>query len=382
MVLLQGFLLILSEESMAMSFDILPLSDWLPHHAKPLVISGPCSAESREQLLSTARSLVQIPQVRVFRAGIWKPRTRPSKFEGVGSEGLEWMKEVKRETGLLTTVEVARPEHIYEALQMDIDILWIGARTVVNPFSVQELAEVLKGVDIPVMVKNPLNPDVKLWLGALERLNASGIRKLIAVHRGFYYYKHSVYRNQPMWEIPIDLQWQVPGLPVICDPSHICGKRELLQGVSQKALDLGMDGLMIESHIRPEEALTDADQQITPEVLAVILKNLTVRQYTGSKEFQTKLEHLRHEIDKMDAELIDILSKRMKIVDEIGLYKKDNNITILQIRRWSEIIYDRLNLGVKAGLPKDFLLKMLQLVHKESIRRQEEIMGQEEEEEI
>ncbi len=362
-------------------FDILPISQWLPASAIPLVISGPCSAENHGQVLSTARQLARIPQVKVFRSGIWKPRTRPSRFEGVGIEGLKWLREVKAETGLLTTVEVAKASHIEDALKYGIDILWIGARTVVNPFSVQELAEVLKGVDIPVMVKNPLNPDVKLWLGALERLNSSGISKLIAVHRGFYYYKHSIYRNQPMWEIPIDLQRQVPGLPIICDPSHICGRRDLIQGVSQKALDLGMAGLMIESHIDPDVALTDAEQQVTPDVLAGIISNLIVRMPSGDKEFETHLEQLRREIDKMDAELIDILSRRMKIVEEIGQYKRHNNITILQIRRWSEIIHDRLNLGDKVGLHKDFLLRLLQLVHKESIRKQEEIMGLPDEEE-
>jgi len=362
-------------------FDILPLKEWLPASSLPLVISGPCSAESRDQVLSTARELSYIPQVKVFRSGIWKPRTRPSKFEGVGVEGLKWLQEVQSETGLMTTVEVAKASHIEEALKYGVDILWIGARTVVNPFSVQELADVLKGVDIPVLVKNPLNPDVKLWLGALERLNGAGIRKLIAIHRGFYYYKHSIYRNQPMWEIPIDLQRQVPGLPIFCDPSHICGRRDLLQGISQKALDLGMEGLMIESHIHPDEALTDAEQQLSPTELTLLLQNLVVRNSSGDQAFESHLEKLRHEIDKMDAELIDILSKRMHIVEEIGRYKRNNNITILQIRRWSEIIYDRLNLGEKVGLNKDFLMKMLQLVHKESIRKQEDIMGLPEEEE-
>lgn len=365
-----------------MQFDIIPLKDWLPFSSMPLVISGPCSAESHDQLLATARRLATIPQVKVSRAGIWKPRTRPSKFEGVGSKGLKWMQEVKAETGLLTTVEVASPEHVEAALKHEIDILWIGARTVVNPFSVQELAESLKGTDVPVLIKNPLNPDVKLWLGALERMNSVGIRKLVAIHRGFYYYKHSIYRNHPMWEIPIDLQWQVPGLPILCDPSHICGRRDLLQGVSQKALDLGMSGLMIESHVSPDVALTDADQQITPETLKALLEHLVVRQYQGDKEFETHLEELRHEIDKIDAELIDTLSKRMKIVEEIGQYKRQNNITVLQIRRWSEIIYDRLGMGERHGLNKDFLLKMLQLVHKESIRKQEEIMGQPDDDEM
>jgi chorismate mutase len=288
---------------------------------------------------------------------------------------LQWLKDVQQETGLLTAVEVARPEHVEACLKNNVDILWLGARTVVNPFSVQELSEVLKGVDIPVMVKNPLNPDISLWLGALERLNQAGIRKLAAIHRGFYYYRHALYRNQPMWEVPIELQRQVPDLPVICDPSHISGRRDLLLQVSQKALDLEMAGLMIESHSDPDHALTDANQQITPSDLEALLGSLIVRQTKGNKEFETKLEMLRREIDKMDAELLDILSRRMKIVDEIGQYKKENNITILQIRRWSDIIFDRLNLGSRIGLDREFLLQMLQLVHEESIRRQEGIMS-------
>lgn len=355
--------------------DIIPLRDWLPTQDFPLVISGPCSAESLHQVMETARKLAAVPQVKVFRSGLWKPRTRPSAFEGVGNIGLEWLKEVQQETGLLTAVEVARPEHVEACLKNNVDILWLGARTVVNPFSVQELSEVLVGVDIPVMVKNPLNPDVSLWLGALERLNKAGIRKLAAIHRGFYYYRHALYRNQPMWEIPIELQRRAPGLPVICDPSHICGRRDLLAGVSQKALDLEMAGLMIESHYHPDEALTDANQQITPSDLTDLLASLIVRHPTGNPEFETRLEMLRREIDKMDAELLDILSKRLKIVDEIGQYKKENNITILQIRRWSDIIGDRLNLGSRFGLNNEFLIQMLQLVHEESIRRQEKIMG-------
>jgi len=360
---------------MEKQLDIIPLSDWIPKGSSPLVISGPCSAESYTQVMDVARKLAAIPQVRVFRAGLWKPRTRPSAFEGVGEVGLQWLKDVQQETGLLTAVEVARPEHVEACLKNNVDILWLGARTVVNPFSVQELSEVLKGVDIPVMVKNPLNPDISLWLGALERLNQAGIRKLAAIHRGFYYYRHALYRNQPMWEIPIELQRQIPDLPVICDPSHICGRRDLLLQVSQKALDLEMAGLMIESHIDPDHALTDANQQITPFDLETLLGSLIVRQTTGNKEFETKLEMLRREIDKMDAELLDILSRRMKIVDEIGQYKKENNITILQIRRWSDIIFDRLNLGSRIGLDREFLLQMLQLVHEESIRRQEGIMS-------
>ncbi len=360
---------------MEKQFDITPLGDWLPTGNFPLVISGPCSAETHDQVIGTALKLAAIPQVKVFRTGLWKPRTRPSSFEGIGNIGLEWLSEVRQRTGLLTAVEIARPEHVEACLKHKVDILWLGARTVVNPFSVQELAEALKGVDIPVMVKNPLNPDISLWLGALERLNKSGIHKLIAIHRGFYYYRHSLYRNQPMWEIPIELQRLVPGLPVICDPSHICGRRDLLLPISQKALDLEMAGLMIESHTDPDHALTDANQQITPEDLEILLNSLVIRQSQGNPEFETKLEMLRREIDKMDAELLDILNKRMKIVDEIGQYKKENNITILQMHRWSDIYHDRFNLGSRIGLGREFLLKMLQLVHEESIRRQEEIMG-------
>jgi chorismate mutase len=366
---------------MEKQFDIIPLKDWLPTENFPLVISGPCSAETYEQLIGTALKLAAIPQVKVFRAGLWKPRTRPSTFEGVGNIGLEWLSDVQHITGLRTAVEVARPEHVEASLKHKVDILWLGARTVVNPFSVQELAEVLKGVDIPVMVKNPLNPDIALWLGALERLNKSGIRKLVAIHRGFYYYHHALYRNQPMWEIPIELQRRVPGLPVICDPSHISGRRDLLLPVSQKALDLEMAGLMIESHIDPDHALTDANQQVTPEELTALISSLVVRQYKGSSEFETRLEMLRREIDKMDAELLDIISKRMKIVDEIGQYKKENNITILQIQRWNEIILDRLSLGSRMGLGREFVLQLLQLIHEDSIRRQEEIMGFDEKEE-
>lgn len=357
------------------TFDFLPLNDWIPAGNFPVVISGPCSAETQEQVIATARKLAAIPHVKVFRAGLWKPRTRPSAFEGVGNIGLEWLKEVQRETGLLTAVEVARPEHVELCLKNNVDILWLGARTVVNPFSVQELSEVLHGVDIPVMVKNPLNPDISLWLGAIERVYKAGIRKIAAIHRGFYYYHHAIYRNQPMWEIPIELQRRLPGLPVICDPSHISGRRDLLLPVSQKALDLEMAGLMIESHVFPDQALTDANQQITPEDLKVLLDSLIIRSPTGTPEFETRLEMLRREIDKMDAELLDILSKRMKIVDEIGQYKMENSITILQIRRWSDIIFDRLNLGSRIGLSREFLLQLLQLIHEESIRRQEEIMG-------
>jgi chorismate mutase len=360
---------------MTVHLDILPLKSWLPTEALPLVIAGPCSAETEEQVLLTARELAKIPQVKVFRAGIWKPRTRPNSFEGVGKKGLKWLKRVKQETGLLTTVEVANPVHVAEALDHGVDILWIGARTVVNPFSVQEISTALQGIDIPVMVKNPLNPDIKIWIGALERFNQAGIKKLVAVHRGFSFFNRSPYRNAPMWEIPIELKTLFPELPVIVDPSHICGETGMLLSTSQKALDLEMNGLMIETHIRPQEALTDKEQQITPLMLGELLSNLILRKEYGNIEFENKLEELRTEIDKLDEELIDILARRMMIVEEIGNYKKKHSITILQLKRWSEIIRDRVNAGVHLGLSRNFLLKLLESLHEESIQRQTDVMN-------
>lgn len=361
---------------MAESYSIQPLTSWLGEHERPAVISGPCSAESHEQVMTIARQLAKIPQVKAMRAGIWKPRTRPSAFEGVGEKGLKWLQEVQAETGLKVTVEVARPSHVAQALEHKIDILWIGARTTGNPFSIQELAEALQGVDVPVMVKNPLNPDLKLWLGALERFNQAGITKLAAVHRGFHCYDEGPYRNNPRWEIPIELKRLVPGLPIICDPSHICGNRHMIAEVSQKALDLEMDGLMIETHIDPDNALTDSIQQIVPLALKNILDNLTIRIEKGNQEFSDKLEELRQKIDRIDKELIQVLGKRMGIVHEMGEYKRNHNITILQIERWRDIINSRLKIAEKQGLERDFLLKLLQLVHNESIRMQTEILNQ------
>lgn len=352
---------------------ISPLKDWLSDE-KPIIISGPCSAESFEQLMQTAICLKDIENVKVFRAGVWKPRTRPSKFEGVGDIGLEWLKEVRKETGLKTAVEVASQLHVEKALKANVDMLWIGARTVVNPFLVQNIADTLKGVDIPVMVKNPLHPDVDLWIGALERLNKSGIDKLIAIHRGFFFYKNHDYRNQPMWEIPIELKRLVPELPVFCDPSHISGKRDNIFRISQKAIDLEMDGLMIETHIKPDEALTDANQQITPKELKNIINKISIRTKRKENEsINSTIDKFRLEIDKLDAELLDILQKRMNIVDEIGKYKKNNDITILQIERWREMYLQRMDIGKNMGYNVDFLKKLLKLIHQESIRRQENI---------
>ncbi len=360
---------------MTVQLDIVPLASWLPGSSQPLIIAGPCSAETESQVMKTATEIVAIPGITVFRAGIWKPRTRPSAFEGVGKKGLKWLQKVKRETGLLVTVEVASPLHVKQALDHGIDILWIGARTSVNPFSVQEIAEALEGSDIPVMVKNPLNPDLKTWMGALERLNQAGVRNLVAVHRGFSFFNRSPYRNAPMWEIPIELKSLCPELPVIVDPSHICGNRELLLPVAQKALDLEMQGLMIETHISPSKALTDKNQQLTPAQLTELLSKLIYRQSSVPLEFENRMEVLRSEIDKLDEELIDILSRRMNVVEEIGHYKKANRITTLQLKHWNQLTTDRIETGVRLGLSKEFILKLLETVHEESIQRQIDVMN-------
>lgn len=355
--------------------DFPTIQSWIPGSTKPLVIAGPCSAESEAQVLQTAHALKLIPQVKVFRSGIWKPRTRPGSFEGVGPTGLGWMKKVKEETGLLTTVEVAKPHHVQEAIEHGIDILWIGARTVVNPFSMEELAESLSGIDIPVLVKNPVNPDLKLWIGAIERLNKNGIHRIAAVHRGFYQYEKTQYRNAPQWEIPIELMRQMPGLPVLCDPSHIGGNRSLIQPIAQQAMDLEMDGLMIETHPDPDRAWTDASQQINPETLAEILSNLILRDPKGNREFERTLEELRHEIDLIDYELIWLLARRMEKAEEMGRYKFSHNITILQLQRWKELFADRIKKGNKAGLDTRFLASLLQLVHEQSIEIQTNVMN-------
>ena len=361
---------------MTNTLNIEPLENWLKDFPKPLVISGPCSAESEEQLLNTAKQLILLTNIRIFRAGIWKPRTRANMFEGVGEIGLQWLRNIKKETGLLTTVEVAKPHHIEACLTYGVDILWIGARTAVNPFSIQELAEVLKGVDIPVMIKNPVTPDIQLWLGVIERINQVGITKIIAIHRGFNTFGKSAYRNEPLWEIPIELKSICPNLPIICDPSHIAGNKKLLLSVAQKAIDLAMEGLIIESHINPSKALTDARQQITPEELQHLLNQLVYRTSTcDDKDFIANLVRFRSEIDRIDEELLNVLSRRMGVVAKIGKFKKQHNITILQLERWNSILYNRLELAEKLGIDQSFLLKLLQLVHKESIQIQTEIMS-------
>lgn len=357
-------------------YDIAPLSSWIDLQGNALVISGPCSAESEKQVIETAKELARIPMVKIFRSGLWKPRTRPYYFEGVGEKGLEWLKKVKKETGLLTTVEVANPQHVEACLKNEVDILWIGARTVVNPFSVQEITEVLKGIDIPVMIKNPVSPDLKLWIGAIERVNRAGIRKMIAIHRGFYSLSKTLFRNPPMWEMPIELKRIIPNIPVITDPSHICGNTNMLLHISQKAMDLEMDGLMLESHYKPASALTDVEQQISPVQLRELLDKLVVRKTRGGQEFQKQLNELREEIDKIDAEIIEKIAQRLDLVSKVGETKKKNNITILQIQRWSEVFKERLQQGKAHGLNHDFLSKFLEILHEEAIRIQNERMNE------
>lgn len=361
---------------MKLHLNIQPLNSWINVKNEPLIISGPCSAETEDQLLSTAHLLAATGKVSVLRAGIWKPRTRPGEFEGIGSIGLEWLKKAKAETGLPTAVEVANAKHVEEALAAGVDILWIGARSTVNPFTVQEIADALQGVDIPVLVKNPVNPDLQLWIGALERINKAGITKLGAIHRGFSSFEKSAFRNEPMWELAIQLKTLCPELPIINDPSHICGNRELLPYIAQKALDLDMQGLMIESHLDPSIAWTDAKQQVTPAALSEMISKFTLRKpESKNEEFADKLADLRKEIDKIDDLVLQKLAERMSITQKIGEFKRDNKVTILQVNRWDEIMQKRTAFAKALKLDVNFTEKFLELVHGESIRRQTEIMN-------
>ena len=326
---------------------------------RPVVMAGPCSAETEEQVMNTARQLSKIG-IKIFRAGIWKPRTKPGCFEGIGEKGLPWMQRVQKETGMLVATEVANTAHVEAALKAGIDILWIGARTSANPFAMQEIADALRGVDIPVLVKNPVNPDLELWIGALERLNGAGIRRLGAIHRGFSTYDKRIYRNLPMWHIPIELRRRIPSLPMICDPSHIGGKRELIAPLCQQAMDLGFDGLIIESHCTPDEAWSDASQQVTPEVLDFILDRLVIRSTTQSTE---SLHSLRFQIDECDNNIIDILAKRMRISREIAVYKREHNMTVVQPSRYNEILDKRVAQGMLCGMSADFLKTIFEAIH-------------------
>jgi chorismate mutase len=341
----------------------------------PFIIAGPCSAETREQVLETAAALAKMP-VKLFRSGIWKPRTRPGSFEGKGVEALAWLKEARETYGLPITVEVAEPAHIEQALKYGVDVLWIGARTTVNPFQVQGLADALKGVDIPLMVKNPVNPDVDLWQGAIERFERIGITDIAAIHRGFSSYDTvSVYRNQPNWPIPIELKRRKPGLFMICDPSHITGNRDKVAEVAQRAIDMGFSGLMIETHPRPPEALSDAAQQLTPEALQRLLSGLVLRrQYTEDMSKAMELEYLRQLMDGVDAEIIDLLARRMELSERMGAVKKASNMTAYQPDRWREMLAAR---GSQAGikmLSEEFIMALYERIHEESIRKQLEIL--------
>lgn len=361
---------------MKKALQLEPISSWLPTEGKPVIISGPCSAETAEQMVETAKQIAATGKVHALRAGIWKPRTRPGQYEGAGIEGLDWLMQARKETGLPVTTEVANAAHVDACLKIGVDILWVGARTTVNPFSVQEIADALKGVDIPVMVKNPVNPDLELWIGALERLNKAGIVKLAAIHRGFSSFEKGPFRNAPMWDMAIELKTRIPELNVICDPSHITGTRDLIALISQKALDLDMDGLMIESHINPDAAWSDAKQQVTPAALAHIIDGLVVRKETSdSKSFKDTLSILRDQIDQLDDEIMQKLASRMKISEKIGQYKKENNVTILQVRRWEEIINTRIALGRAMGLSEEFTNDLLKLIHQESIQVQTRVMN-------
>ncbi len=353
--------------------ELKPLFDKGVIDKNPIIIAGPCSAETEEQVLAAARELAK-NGVKIFRAGIWKPRTKPGGFEGIGSEGLQWLKKVKEETGMLTATEVATRQHVSEAVEAGVDVLWIGARTSANPFAMQEIADAIKdaGVDLPVLVKNPVNPDLELWIGALQRLYNAGITRLGAIHRGFSSYGKHLYRNLPQWHIPIELRRRYPNLPLICDPSHIGGKRELVAPLSQQALDMGFDGLIIESHCDPDCAWSDKAQQVTPEVLNFILNTLVLRDSVVTTE---SLNLLRQQIDELDNELLEVLNKRMRVSREIGQYKKEHRMPVLQIGRHDEIMQSRVSLAEEMGMSGDFMRTVLSAIHEESVRQQIEVLN-------
>ena len=374
-------LLLRKDLALSLSFTMAPtlidsasLENWPFKLERPIIIAGPCGVESEEQISTTAFELSKL-NIQLLRGGIWKPRTRPDSFQGIGNEGLHWLKQAGVKYNLPVTVEVANPKHVEQALKEKIDVLWIGARTTVNPFLVQEIADSLKGVDIPVMVKNPINPELELWIGAFERLNRSGISKLMAIHRGFSVFGESKYRNAPKWEIPIELRRRFPNLPLICDPSHIAGVSSLIPQLSQNALDLNYDGLMIETHIHPEQALSDRDQQLTPIQLKEILNDLIVRKASVDDViFLNLLEELRDKIDLIDERILILMAERMSVAREIGQYKKENNMTILQVERWNEILKSRSQSAKLKELSLDFIFRFYELIHEESIRHQTEVM--------
>ena len=351
--------------------DIKPIKFCGVDSKRPVVIAGPCSAETEEQVMETAKDLAK-NGVRIFRAGIWKPRTKPGGFEGVGSVGLTWLQEVKRETGMLVATEVANKQHVEEALNAGVDVLWIGARTSANPFAMQEIADSLVGADVPVLVKNPVNPDLELWIGAMQRIYNAGIRQIGAIHRGFSAYGKHLYRNMPQWHIPIELRRRMPELTLICDPSHIGGKRELVAPLSQQAMDMGFDGLIVESHCDPDCAWSDKSQQVTPEVLNFILNMLVVRDTTQTTE---SLTLLRQQIDQIDNDLLEALSKRMRISREIGQYKKEHSMPVVQTGRYDDILNSRAAAAEELGMNGDFMKTVYQAIHEESVRQQIEVLN-------
>ncbi|MEO6932446.1 MAG: chorismate mutase [Chitinophagaceae bacterium] len=343
---------------------------------RPLIIAGPCSAETEEQVIQTATRLAATGKVDMLRAGIWKPRTRPGSFEGIGTKGLPWLQQARKASGLPVAIEVATAKQVEDALHFDIDVLWVGARTTVNPFSVQDVADALKGVDIPVLIKNPINPDIELWIGAFERIAKAGITKLGLIHRGFSSYGNTEYRNAPMWHLAIEMKRRYPDTLMINDPSHICGRRDILAEVAQQAINLDFDGLIMESHIDPDNAWSDAKQQVTPEKLAEILDGIIWRKEDStSEEYHAALEKFRQQINQLDDELMQVLGQRMKIAEKIGQYKKDNSITILQTNRWNEILDRAFRKGDKLGLTREFITKYFDAVHMESISHQNNIMN-------
>lgn len=339
---------------------------------RPLVISGPCSAESEEQVMTTGRALAA-KGIKIFRAGIWKPRTKPGGFEGVGVIGLPWLQRLKQETGMYTAVEVATKAHVDAALAFGVDILWIGARTTANPFAMQEIADALKGHDVPVLVKNPVNPDIELWIGGIERIYGAGIRRIGVIHRGFSSADKKIYRNLPQWHLPIELRRRYPNLPIICDPSHIGGRRDLIQPLSQQAMDLGFDGLIIESHCNPDAAWSDAKQQVTPDVLSDILSSLVIRDTVKHTE---DLSDLRRQIDEIDEQILEIMAKRMRVSCEIAQYKKENDVQVLQAGRYDEILTKRSQDGVSMGMSEEFVKEVFEAIHAESVRKQLNIINQ------
>lgn len=360
---------------MKANLNVSPLESWIKTDGKPLIIAGPCSAETEEQVLETAEGIARNGYAHIYRAGVWKPRTRPGSFEGKGEEALPWLQKVKEQTGLKTAVEVATPQHVELALKYGIDVLWIGARTTVNPFNVQDLADALKGVDVPVLIKNPVNPDLALWVGAFERIAGAGITKMGAIHRGFSNAQETKYRNSPMWQIAVEFKTYFPAIPMIGDPSHMAGKRAYLAELTQRAMDLNYDGLIIESHRNPDEAWSDASQQLTPDALGEMLNNTEFRKATYGTDFQSELDRLRARLDNLDRELMEVLASRIAVVEQLGEYKRDNNVAVLQLDRWKHVHESRAEWAKSLNLYPEVVEELFKLIHMESIRKQTEVMN-------